>query len=61
MYQKTFGGRAPSGPAVELIALPTDPLAAKKGPLRGRGGGGWGKEGGGERAGGTGTQDPPVS
>ena len=37
MYQKTFGGRAPPGPAGELIA-PPDPLAAKKGPLRGSGG-----------------------
>jgi hypothetical protein len=47
MYQKTFGGRAPPGPAGGAYSAPPDPLAAKKGAASRRGwGGGWGREGG---------------
>jgi hypothetical protein len=50
---ETFGGRAPPGPAGGAHSAPPDPLAALRGPLRGREGrGGEGREGkgkGGER------------
>jgi hypothetical protein len=53
MYQKTFGGRAPPGPAGGAYSAPPDPLAAKKGAASRRGWGGGvgkgGREGGGRR------------
>jgi len=46
MHQNAFGGRAPSGPAGELTALPRPHNGAGRG---GRGGGKKGEEKGGKR------------
>jgi hypothetical protein len=46
---KPFGGRAPPGPAGGAHSAPPDPLAGRRGPLRGGRGGrgrGRGREGG---------------
>jgi len=68
MHQKSFGGRAPPGPAGELTALPPDPLAGFKEKGRvGKGeekkerGGEWRRNGQGKGRGGKGFEGREIA